>query len=88
MASQTVKIAISLPKDKFKILETLRHKRNISRSALIYETIQHWLNCKKEKELIRSYEEGYRLQPESLTHIANLEQIELEAIERSGHETW
>ena len=73
MSSQTIKIAISLPKDKFKIIESLRHKRSISRSALIYEAIQHWLECKKEKELIRRYEEGYIENPELSVHITSLE---------------
>lgn len=85
MLSQTVKVAISLPRDKFNILESLRHKRNVSRSALIYEAIQHWLECKKQKELIRRYEEGYIKSPEKISHIVHLEKSELETL---NQEAW
>lgn len=65
MSTQTVKVAVSLPKGRFKTLEDIRHKLSISRSALVDEALRFWMESKKKEDLIRRYEEGYIKKPES-----------------------
>ena len=80
MSSNTVKIAITLPRKNFLSLETLRRKLGSSRSALIDEAIKFWLNRREEEALIRQYEEGYRKNPESVMHLRALEKAEAETL--------
>ena len=80
MSTNAVKIAISLPKEDFKLLEAIRKKMGITRSALIDKAIHYWLNKRKEEQMIKRYEEGYRQMPESIDEII--------ALEKAGLETW
>ena len=86
MAINVVKIAISLPKKDFKLLEAMRKKIGTSRSVLIDKAIHYWLDKGKQEEMVKRYEEGYRRNPERLSHIANLEKIESEVLDRG--EDW
>ena len=65
MSSATVKIGVSLPKEKFSAVEKMRKKLKKSRSALITEAITLWLNEKQEEELVRQYMAGYKEHPET-----------------------
>lgn len=80
-----VKIAISLPNEEFKLLETLKKKLHLSRSALIQEAISSWLGAIKEKGFARRYELGYRKRPEQISRISNLEKIQFDSL---SEEKW
>ena len=80
MGVNVVKIAISLPKEDFKLLEGMTKRLGITRSALIDRVIHYWLNKRQQEEMIRRYEEGYRRSPEAVAHIAELEKAESEIL--------
>ena len=80
MSSHTVKVAVSLPKGRFKTLEDIRHKLSISRSALVDEALRFWLESRKKEELIRRYEEGYIRKPESADELRAFESAQLKAL--------
>ncbi len=81
MSANAVKIAISLPKEDFKLLEAIRKKMGITRSALIDKAIHYWLNKRKEEQMIKQYEEGYRRIPESPDEYIPIEKSGLEAFD-------
>lgn len=78
MPVNAVKIAISLPKEDFKLLETLRKRMGVTRSAFIYNTIHYWLVKSREDEMIKRYEEGYRRKPEFIEERVAMEKLALE----------
>lgn len=86
MASNTVKIAISLPKKDFQYIEILRKKLGISRSRFIDKTIKYWLKQKKQEELIHRYQEGYKKKPEKVQDLKAIEKTALETL--SLKEKW
>lgn len=61
----TVKTAISLPRPVFRQIEAIRRRTHWSRSQILLEAFQMWLNGQRDKELERRYAEGYRRHPES-----------------------
>lgn len=66
MPAQTVKIAISPPKDEFRAIEKRRRQLKQSRSAVIAEAIRHWLKAQAE---------GYKKYPETEEEMATCEQM-------------
>ena len=64
-----MKLAVSLPADLFRELEKVRRKRRKKRSALVAEALATWLAGSEREERLRSYEEGYRLYPETREEI-------------------
>ena len=88
MPANAVKIAISIPKEDFKLLEVLRKKMGITRSALIDKAIHYWLNRRKEEQMIKSYEEGYRRYPETSKELEELAAMEKAQAETMKEEDW
>ena len=85
MPINAIKIAISLPKEDFKLLETMRKRMGISRSALIDRAIHYWLAKREEEEKIRQYIEGYKRHPETpgeLEELAAMEKAQAETMEK------
>ena len=83
MPTNAVKIAISIPKKDFKLLETVRKKIGISRSALIDRAIHSWLAKKEEEEMVRQYIEGYKRHPETPEELK-----ELNVLSKLGLKAW
>ena len=81
----TVKVAISLPKEQFRLAEKQRRLLRVSRSAMVRQALSRWLDAFKEQEAIRQYVEGYRRHPQSPHEIRAMEQASAEAL---THETW
>ena len=75
----TLKIAISLPKEDFYKLEQIRKKFGLGRSAIIDKAIRFWLGSREQEELIKQYQDGYRKKPESLEEVEAFEQASAEA---------
>jgi metal-responsive CopG/Arc/MetJ family transcriptional regulator len=79
MAAQTVKVAVSLPEEQFREIESLRKRLKLSRSALIAQAIQQLLKAYQEEEDVRRYIAGYQKHPETEEEIA-----EATALARQG----
>ncbi|MDP3732854.1 MAG: hypothetical protein Q8R31_07545 [Candidatus Omnitrophota bacterium] len=82
----TLKIAISLPKEDYYRLEKIRKKLGFARSIIIDKAIKFWLGCLDREEMIKRYQEGYRKHPESLQEIKAFEKAGLEAFKEENLE--
>lgn len=82
---KTLKIAISLPKEDFKKIESIRKSLGLQRSTIIDKAIRFWLKDLEKKEMIKQYEEGYKKKPE---HIEAIKAMELSSAEAFGEEGW
>ncbi len=69
MPRSAAKIAISLPDELYRALESMRRKSGKSRSAVVQEAVRDWLRRQARGELVREYEAGYRRHPESSEEI-------------------
>ena len=85
----TVKVAVSLPKEQFRLAERRRRLLHVSRSAMVREALSRWLKAMEEDEAVRRYVEGYQRHPESKRSWKAIERMQVEAIAKElGHETW
>nr|MBU1327697.1 hypothetical protein [Candidatus Omnitrophota bacterium] len=84
MPNNTVKIAISLPKQEYQFIEKFRKRLGISRSAMIDKAISFWLKRQQDEELIKEYEDSYKKKPENVSEIIALEKAGLEALSEEG----
>ncbi len=65
MAAGVVKVAVSVPAELFRELESARKRRAQSRSAAVQDALRHWLHAQHRATLVREYEAGYRRKPET-----------------------
>jgi metal-responsive CopG/Arc/MetJ family transcriptional regulator len=72
MTPRTVKVAISLPAEKFRQVERMRKERKLSRSAAIAEALSRWIDDSESAKKIRAYVEGYRRRPEAQNELRTL----------------
>ncbi len=86
MPNNTVKIAISIPKQKYRFLEKLRQRLGLSRSAIIDKAISFWLKRQQDEELIKKYEDSYRKKPENVSESVAWEKAGMEVL--SKEEGW
>ena len=70
MRPSTSKVAVSIPTDLLRAVETTRRKRGRSRSAVVQDALRLWLTREAEALLVREYEAGYRRKPESRREVA------------------
>jgi hypothetical protein len=80
------KIAISLPKEDFRELEKVRAKMGVGRSAVVAQAIRFWLQQRKNEQMIKRYQEGYRRKPERVVDLMAFEKAELEVL--GTEENW
>ena len=64
-----VKIAVTVPADLYRAVETARKRSARSRSAVVQDALRHWLRHQARAELVRDYEAGYRRRPEGKREI-------------------
>jgi len=69
MARNAVKVAVTIPAELYRAIETARRGRSQTRSAVVQEALREWLRGAKHAELLRQYEAGYRRRPESQREI-------------------
>ena len=69
MTTTAVKVAVSVPADLFRAVETARKRRRQSRSGAVQEALRQWLRNRAQAELMRDYEAGYRKHPEARREI-------------------
>lgn len=80
----TLKIAISLPKEDFYKVEQIRKKLGFGRSAIIDKAIRFWLGYREREGLIKRYQEGYRKKPEHIQEIEAFEKASAEAFKEEN----
>ncbi|MDP3722776.1 MAG: ribbon-helix-helix protein, CopG family [Candidatus Omnitrophota bacterium] len=81
----TVKVAVSLPREQFRLAEKRRRALRVSRSAMVREAIHQWLKSFEEERAIRQYIDGYRRHPQSPQEVDAMERAAAEALR---HEAW
>ena len=69
MTKTATKVGISIPHALYRKVEETRRKSGKSRSAVMQEALRYWLFQQKQRVLIRQYEAGYRMKPESRREI-------------------
>jgi metal-responsive CopG/Arc/MetJ family transcriptional regulator len=67
--SAAVKIAVTVPAELYRAVETARKRQARSRSAVVQEALRAWLRHQAHAELVRDYEAGYRKRPEGKREI-------------------
>ena len=82
---QTVKIAVSIPEDRYRRAESLRKKTGDSRSALYTKALDTLFTSLAVRELEARYEAGYRGKPEDT---AELEAVLKVSSLLHGKEKW
>lgn len=82
----TLKIAISLPKEDFYKIEKIRKKLGFGRSNIIDKAIRFWLGRMEQAELVESYQLGYKKKPENIQEIKAMEKASAEAFKEEGLE--
>ncbi len=80
----TLKVAISLPKEDYNRLERLRRQLGFGRSAIIDKAIRFWLDYRDKAESIKRYQEGYRKNPEVIQEAEGMERAAAEAFRQEG----
>jgi len=78
---RSFKIGISLVRDDFEKVEEICRRMAIGRSAVIAKAIRFWLEQRKQEELVRCYEEGYRKKPEKVVDLKIFEKAETEVLD-------
>ena len=58
--ASTAKMAVSLPDELYRALESARRRARKTRSAVVQEALRDWLRRQARAELVRDYEEGCR----------------------------
>ena len=71
--AEVEKVAISLPANLLKKVESIRKTTGESRSAFIRRAIESALAARDREALIAKYEDGYRKNPETPDEIAAAE---------------
>lgn len=79
MARSAVKLAISLPPEEFREMESIRRKFKTSRSAVVRQALRTYFQARRQQALVRQYVEGYRNYPEALEELAGFAQAQLDA---------
>ena len=85
----TIKVAVSLPKVQFRLMEHQRRLMKVSRSTAVREALTQWLTAMQEQDAIQHYVEGYQRSPESIQEAERWGQAQAQALATSlDHETW
>lgn len=64
MAKSAVKLAISLPAEDFREMESLRRKLKTTRSAVVRQALRTYFQARRRQAMVAQYVEGYRKFPE------------------------
>jgi transcriptional regulator of met regulon len=64
------KVAVSIPIETLRLLETARTRLRKTRSAAVTEAIEHWLRAEQISDGDRRYVEGYLRLPEQAAEAA------------------
>ncbi len=80
MAKSAVKLAISLPPEDFREMESLRRKLKTTRSAVVRQALRTYFQARRHQAMVAQYMEGYRKFPETPEELAGFAQAQLEVM--------
>ncbi len=69
MPSKTIKFAVSVPTETFRLIELLRQQGDLGRSQAVLEALELWIRRKREQQLEHQYATGYRRSPEKVSEV-------------------
>lgn len=84
--AKTMKTAISIPKEDYSLMESLRKKLKKSRSEVVAEALHAWLKKKHEAILDAQIAHGYKQHPEDNQEIETLARASLKSLD--PQENW
>ena len=82
MPQNSVRFAVTMPKQNFALLEEMRKKQEKTRSSLINEAFERWLKDFKRRQLIKRYVKGYMTQPEDVSEVLARQKVGLESFSK------
>lgn len=80
--SRSVKFAVSIPDIEFQKLEMYRKKEGVTRSKLVLEAITYWKEAREKEQLLKSYKDGYRKNPENPKPLSGWEKAAMESFSK------
>ena len=80
----TMKIAISIPKEDYYKIERIRKKLGFARSVFIDKAVKFWIEHQERQQLIKRYKEGYKNNPEDVREIEAMEGLYADAFKEEG----
>jgi len=78
MAKSAVKLAISLPPEDFREMESHRRKLKTTRSAVVRQALRTYFQARRHQAMVAQYVEGYRKFPETPEELAGFAEAQLE----------
>lgn len=78
--ARTMKTAITIPKEDFALVETVRKETGKSRSQVLVEAFHAWIAGRRREDMEDRYEAAYRRRPEDLA--------ETKAFLKAGAPVW
>jgi metal-responsive CopG/Arc/MetJ family transcriptional regulator len=85
MPTKAVKLAISMPLEEYREVEKSRKQLGISRSNVITQALRYWIAQLHERDRIRSYVQGYKQFPETVSEERLLGELSSTVL---AHEEW
>ncbi|MEK6652667.1 MAG: hypothetical protein AABY50_07015 [Nitrospirota bacterium] len=82
---KTVKVAVSMSSEDFKVIEDIRKHDGITRSGVVVKAVRLLRNKSEKEKMIKAYEDGYKKYPEKLIEIKAREKA---CIETLSDEVW
>jgi metal-responsive CopG/Arc/MetJ family transcriptional regulator len=79
---RSVKFAVSIPDIEFQKLEMYRKKEGVTRSKLVLEAITYWKEAREKEQLLKSYKDGYRKNPENPKAFSGWEKAAMESFSK------
>ncbi len=77
-----LKLTVTIPQEEYERIEQEKKKKGVSRSALVQEIIKFFFAKEDEQFKIKKYIDGYKRIPEKTNYIAQLEQVQFEALDK------
>lgn len=77
-----LRLTVTIPHEEYERIEEEKKKKGVSRSALVQEIIKFFFTKEDEQFKIKKYINGYKRIPEKTNYIAQLEQVQFEALDK------
>lgn len=77
-----LRLTVTISHEEYERIEEEKKKKGVSRSALVQEIIKFFFTKEDEQFKIKKYINGYKRIPEKTNYIAQLEQVQFEALDK------
>ena len=77
-----LRLTVTISQEEYERIEEEKKKKGVSKSALVQEIIKFFFTKEDEQFKIKKYIDGYKRIPEKTNYIAQLEQIQMEALDK------